>query len=85
MKIKLFPAHAGVIPLLYATLCQVIPFPRPRGGDPYRWCLPCWNSRLFPAHAGVIHSLYRSNWVVQTFPRPRGGDPTSGAVFWACR
>ena len=32
--IKLFPAHAGVIPLMYPDIQKFLTFPRTCGGDP---------------------------------------------------
>ena len=34
----LFPAYAGVIPVLSALPATTPTFPRPRGGDPYYYC-----------------------------------------------
>ena len=33
----LFPACAGVIPVIGAALLALEPFPRTRGGDPYQY------------------------------------------------
>ena len=74
---QLFPAYAGVIPLLLFQPFLVSTFPRIRGGDPPHVFSFAVRVYLFPAYAGVIPLLLFQPYLVSTFPRIRGGDPLS--------
>ena len=72
---SLFPAYAGVIPIMDGVKKGNLAFPRIRGGDPKTTRRMPLYSVLFPAYAGVI-PVSSLLWVLPyTFPRIRGGDP----------
>ena len=73
--VLVFPAHAGVIPVLSANRSDSSGFSRTRGGDPGRISMFSAGHEVFPAHAGVIPPR-PEGWVVSwSFSRTRGGDP----------
>lgn len=69
---SLFPAYAGVI-LVKVDECIVhYPFPRIRGGDPYRNLYAGAGSTLFPAYAGVIPAATINDLREALFPAYAG-------------
>ena len=77
----LFPAYAGVIPLLLFQPFLVSTFPRIRGGDPPHVFSFAVRVYLFPAYAGVIPYRIVKGCKATAFPRIRGGDPTGGKNY----
>ena len=71
----LFPAYAGVIPIVTQQSPCCMPFPRIRGGDPIHEYHRMIATALFPAYAGVIHAGSLNFRLTLSFPRIRGGDP----------
>ena len=78
---QLFPAYAGVIPLLLFQPFLVSTFPRIRGGDPPHVFSFAVRVYLFPAYAGVIPYRIVKGCKATAFPRIRGGDPTGGKNY----
>ena len=76
VQILLFPAYAGVIPMVEATAGRKLSFPRIRGGDPISKHFKASEFQLFPAYAGVIPLPLISLFSGESFPRIRGGDLT---------
>ena len=74
-KIIVFPAHAGMSPVTWASPPTVNRFPRPRGDEPYPPGVPETAPKVFPAHAGMSPWSRPSTRTVACFPRPRGDEP----------
>ena len=74
-RAEVFPAYAGMSPLIEVTSSSRARFPRLRGDEPHPvHCSPP-SSFVFPAYAGMSPSTGKRPRRHCSFPRLRGDEP----------
>ena len=74
--LEVFPACAGVIPLIQRFFSLIGSIPRVCGGDPLEDIVALAKAGVFPACAGVIPTLDLPSRKEAGIPRVCGGDPS---------
>ena len=77
---NVFPAHAGMIPILKISVVNPKCVPRACGDDPGAVLYYFSDELVFPAHAGMIPARAVSRVVRICVPRACGDDPLALAA-----